>query len=69
MFETNIEQLPISYIAAAFDRCSSKVGVLKNFANFTGKHLRWSLFLGKFLQTLLKRHSKAGVFLRNLRNF
>ena len=22
-----------------------KVGVLKNFANFTGKHLRWSLFL------------------------
>ena len=24
-----------------------KIGVLKNFANFTGKHLRWSLFLIK----------------------
>ena len=26
-------------------RCSSKIGVLKNFANATGKHLCWSLFL------------------------
>ena len=25
-----------------------KVGVLKNFAVFTGKHLRWSLFLKMF---------------------
>ena len=25
--------------------CSVKVGVLKYFANFTGKHLCWSLFL------------------------
>ena len=24
-----------------------KIGVLKNFTNFTGKHLRWSLFLIK----------------------
>ena len=24
-----------------------KIGVLKNFANFTGKHLCWSLFLIK----------------------
>ena len=24
-----------------------KIGVLKNFANFTGKHLFWSLFLIK----------------------
>ena len=28
-----------------------KIGVLKNFANFTGKHLRWSIFLTK-LQAL-----------------
>ena len=26
-------------------RCSVKKGVLKSFANFTGKHLWWSLFL------------------------
>ena len=38
MSETNIEQLPISYIEAVFNSCS-KVGVLKNFANFRGKHL------------------------------
>ena len=25
-----------------------KIGVLKNFANFTGRHLGWSLFLIKF---------------------
>ena len=47
-------------------------GVLKNFANFTGKRLCWSLFF-KELQafrpaTLLKRNSYTGVFLWNLRN-
>ena len=31
-------------------RCSVKQDVLKNFANFTGKHLHWSLFFIK-LQT------------------
>ena len=33
-----------------------KIGVFKNFANFTGKHLCWSLFLKKL-------HSSTGVFL------
>ena len=46
--------------------------VLKNFANFTGKHLCWSLFFKK-LQAfrsvmLLKRDSYTGVSLWNLRN-
>ena len=44
-----------------------KIEVLKNFANFTGKHLCWSLFLIKFQAlspaTLLKRDSNTGVFL------
>ena len=31
-------------------RCSVKKGVLKNFANFTEKHLRWSLQLQAFTQ-------------------
>ena len=45
--------------------CSVKNGVLKYFANFTGKHQFWSLFLIK-LQAfkpayLLKRDSSTGV--------
>ena len=47
-------------------------GVLKDFANFTGKHLCWSLFftnLQAFRSTLLlKRYSYTYVFLWNLRN-
>ena len=43
-----------------------KIDVLKNFANFTGKHLCWSLILIKLqavrLVALLKRDSKTGVF-------
>ena len=49
-----------------------KKAVLKYFAIFTGKHLRWSLFLIKLqtlrLAALLKRDSNIGVFLRVLRN-
>ena len=44
-----------------------KIGVLKKFAIFTGKHLCWSLFSIKLLcfrpVTLFKRDFKAGVFL------
>ena len=44
-----------------------RVGVYKNFANFTGKHLCWSLFLIKLQAfmppTLLKIDSNTGVFL------
>ena len=32
---------------SSHQRCSLKKGVLKNLANFTGKHLCWSLFLIK----------------------
>ena len=50
-----------------------KIGVIKNFAIFTGKHLCWSLFLIKFQTwrqaTLLKRDSNTCVFLCTLRNF
>ena len=31
-----------------------KIGALKNFPNFTGKHLCWSLFLVKFLTNFIK---------------
>ena len=44
-----------------------KIGVLKNFAIFTGKHLCWSLFLIKLQVwnpvTSLKRDSNTVVFL------
>ena len=39
-----------SQCRSSHKRCSVKIGVLKNFSNFTGKHLYWSLFLIK-LQT------------------
>ena len=43
-----------------------KIGVLKNFANFTGKHLCWSLFLinlqAKALN-FIKKRLQPGVFL------
>ena len=43
---------------------------LKNFANFTGKHLCWSLFLIKLQAQgpFLKRDSNTGVFQSNFRN-
>ena len=42
-----------------------KIDVLKNLANFKGKHLCWSLFLTYYLlyYLLLKRDSSTGVFL------
>ena len=41
-----------------------KIDVLKNFVNFTGKHLCWSLFLIKF-----KTDSNKGVFPRDFVSF
>ena len=50
-----------------------KYDVLKNFANFTGKHLCWSLFLNKNAgdrpATLLKGDSDTAFFTLILRNF
>ena len=48
---------------SSHQRCSVKKGTVKNFANFTGNHLCWSLFL-IMLQvfraaTLLKRYSNT----------
>ena len=50
-----------------------KIGALKNFVIFTGKHLFWSLFLIK-LQALRhadlsKRDSNTSVFMEILRNW
>ena len=41
-------------LEAAVRICFFKVSVLKNFTNFTGKHLCWSLFLTKFLTNVIK---------------
>ena len=49
--------------------------VLKNFAIFTGKNLRWNLYLNKKTSrafrsaTLFKKYSNASVFLTVLGNF
>ena len=36
--------LCINFLRSSHRRCSVKKGVLRNFANFTGKHLCWNLF-------------------------
>ena len=50
-----------------------KKSVLKNFAKFTGKHVRLSLFFNKVASllpaTLLKKRLWHRCFLRILRNF
>ena len=48
-----------------------KIGALKNFANFTEKHLCWSLFLIKLQawRTLIKETPTQMFSLWNLRNF
>ena len=55
VFSPALSGVSIPYIELTFNRCSCsqmffKIGVLKNFAIFTWKHLCWSLFLTK-LQT------------------
>ena len=57
----------VSTVRTSHRRCSVEQGVLKNFANFTGKYLCWSLFLINLQAcrpaTLLKRDFNTGVFL------
>ena len=54
-------------------RCSVKKGALKNFAKFTGKQLRQSLFLNKIAglrpATLLKKRLWHRCFLVNFAKF
>ena len=50
-----------------------KIGILKNFAKFTGKHLCCSHFVTKLqvsrLETLLRRYCSTGIFQWILCNF
>ena len=50
-----------------------KIGILKNFVNFTGKHLCLTFFVIKLQAvtpaTLLKTDSNTGIFLWYLRTF
>ena len=39
-----------------------KIGALKHFSNFTGKHLRWSLFLIKLQLQLYQKETPTQVF-------
>ena len=68
-------KMELSYLPllrSSHQRCSVKEGVLRNFAKFTGKHLRQSLFSNKVVglrpATLLKKDSGTGVSLWILRN-
>ena len=46
----------VEYSAISHLGCSIKKGAFKNFANFTRKQLRWSLFLINFLTYKLIKH-------------
>ena len=58
---------------SSHQRWSVKRGALKNFANFTGKRLCWSLFLTMLQSfnpvTFFKRDSNTGILLQSLGNF
>ena len=41
----------VAMVRSSRSQIFSKISVLKNFVNFTGKYLCWSLFLIKFKQT------------------
>ena len=43
----NYQEKPGDNYRSSHRRCSVKKVVLKNFANFTGKHLCWSIFFNK----------------------
>ena len=49
---------------AVVERCSVEKGVLRNFAKFTGKHLRQSLFFNKvcFFINFIKKETLAQSF-------
>ena len=55
-----------------FSQMFFRIGTLKNFANFIGNHLCWSLILTKLQAlrpaTLLNRDSNTGAFLWNSQN-
>ena len=64
----------LDYIRSSRPEAFCKIGVLRNFAKFTGKQLCQSLFFNKvaglWSTTLLKKRDPGtGVLLRILRNF
>ena len=54
-------------------RCTAKNGILKSFANFTGKHLFWNIFLIKSQAfqsaTLLKKKTPTKLFCCKIAKF
>ena len=72
-FTYTVKKELMSYFQKLPSMCSVKISALKNFANFTWKHLCWSFFLIKLqafkAATLLKKDSNTDVFLWTLQNF
>ena len=61
--------IQIAFSTSSHQRCSVKTGVLKNFTEFTEKHLDWSLFFNKVADltpaTLLKKRLQHRRFPMN----
>ena len=60
-------QTAYSFSRSSHRRCSIKKAVLKNFATFTRKHLRWSLFLKTC--NFIKKETWTQVFPVNIAKF
>ena len=58
----------LSTVRSSRSQMSFNIGVLNNFANFTGKHLCFCLFLITF-QTYRHRDPDTGLFLQHFRYF
>ena len=64
---------PCMFIKSSQRGCSVKKVVLNNFANFTGKHLRWSLYLitlqktCNFIKKIIQHRCFPGKFAKFLR--
>ena len=66
--EVNLTLCQTSIIRSSH-RCSLKKGILKDFANFKGKHLCWSLFLIKrlLLAPIMRTSANDCFYIMNYR--
>ena len=61
-FELNFTVLQLLLVKKQPPEVFCKNSVLKNFTNFTGKHLCWSLFFNKVAGLFFKKETPAQVF-------
>ena len=61
-FSQNTYFRPVKTSRSSHLQMFFKIGVLKSFANFKGKHLRWSFFLKNLQGDSMQLHAKFAKF-------